>query len=92
MSLPLAISGRVAQCLRVLRFARVDLADGRIAFIYVHEGEVSPGDDLSGEDLVFTGAGHATNLTTRNPVAIEVTRVLERGEQPDLQDTMLLMG
>jgi hypothetical protein len=90
MSLPLVVTGRVAQCLRVLGFARVDLADGRVAFLYVQEGKVAPGDDLSGEDLAFAGPGHITNLTRNTPVMVEVTRVLARSELFGLPDTAVL--
>lgn len=90
MSFPLVVTGRVAECLRVLRFARVDLSDGRLAFLYVHDGDVSQGDELFGEDLVFIGRGRATNLTRGDSLAIEVTHVLEQGEVPDLHETLLL--
>ncbi len=90
MSPPLVVTGRVVQCLRVLRFVRVELTDGRMAFLYVHDGEVAAGDDLFGEDLVFIGRGRATNLTRGDSLAIEVTHVQERGEVPGLHETLLL--
>lgn len=92
MSLPPTNTGRVAQCLRVLRFARVDLADGRMAFLYIHHGAVAVDDELSGPALGLRGTGTAHNLTRDEPLTIEVVRVLNRGTVPELADSLLQMG
>lgn len=92
MPAPLVVFGHVAQCLRVLRFAHVDLADGRMVFLYIHDGKVAPGDALHGMDLVFRGVGQATNLTLGESLGIEVIGVMPRGAAPNLAESLLQMG
>lgn len=83
------LSGRVAQCLRVLRFARIDLVDGRIAVLYVHHGEVVPGDEIAGTTLDTRGSGDAHNLTSGTRLRVEVIRVMEQGAVPDLTESLI---